>query len=407
MQGDRICPKCGQVIPFGQTSCPVCSSNRSWIWTLERETLLAASFALLAVLFVVTGIAARNYHASEKALAEQWYEKGEAALKAGNPQDAVDDFRTALNYSADNSLYELRLAEALIAVGQRDQAETYLQTLWEREPGDGTINLELARLDARRNDIQDARRFYHDAIFGSWPNDAVTQRRNAHLELVRYLIEKGLVTEADAELISVQANLPESATLYTQVGGLFMQVKDFSHALEIFRQAIELNRKDRQAYLGAGESAFHLGHYLDARSYLLRASEGGKQAEDIAAELAVSESVVSLDPYSTHLSQRERIRRTVQAFNRALARLQDCAKSRGIELPGTPTAGNLQTAYADAVKLEPSVTEAKLLRQVDLSSTVMDQVSSMEEASAAVCGEGTAEDQAILLISRERGAGQP
>jgi tetratricopeptide (TPR) repeat protein len=399
------------MIPQGQAKCPVCSAHQGWLWKLERETLLLASFAILAILFVVTGFAARNYHASEKALAQSWYEKGEAALKAGHPPEAVEDFRTALNYSRSNTLYELRLSEALIAAGHREQAETYLQTLWEREPGDGTINMELARLYAARpNDIQDARRFYHNAIFGSWPDNAITNRRDAHLELVRFLLQKGLNTEADAELIGVQANLPESASLYTSVGKLFMQAQDYPHALQSFRQATELNRKNREAYLGAGEAAFQMGRYLDARSYLLRALAGeeqSKQPSDAAHELAVSSAVVSLDPFERRLSERERVRRTVQAFNRSLARLRECAQSRSIKLPGDAAAGNLQAAYAEAMKVKPKVRQADLLAQPDLSTIVMDQVSSVEEASSSVCGEGTAQDQALLLISRQRGASQP
>ncbi len=377
------------------------------MWTLERETLLLGSFALLAILFVVTGFAARSFHAREKELALQWYQKGESALKAGLPKRAVEDFRTALNYSGANTLYQLSLAQALIRVGNQDQAESYLRTLWESEPGDGTVNLELARLAAGRNDIQNARRYYHNAIFGSFANDAIRRRRDAHLDLVRFLLRRGLNTEADAELIAIQANLPEDASLYTSVGQLFMQAQDYTHALEVFRQATDLNRKDKTAYLGAGEAAFRSGRYLDARSYLLRGLVGEKPSQQVAMELAVSESVVALDPFEARLAQRERIRRVIEAFKRSMARIQNCAQSRGVKLPGNPVAGNLQAAYAEAMKLKPTVKESKLLATPDLTSTVMDQVSSMQESSNAVCGEGTAEDQALLLISRQRGASQP
>ncbi len=99
--------------------------------------------------FAVTGIAAKFYHAERDSLARQWYERGAADLRAGRPATALEDFRTALVYSRGNDLYQLRVAQALIAANQPEEARAYLLSLWERTPGSGIVNLELARLAER------------------------------------------------------------------------------------------------------------------------------------------------------------------------------------------------------------------------------------------------------------------
>jgi outer membrane protein assembly factor BamD (BamD/ComL family) len=74
-------------------------------------------FVFLILLFVITGFAVRVYHAVERGFAEEWYTRGEEDLHAGRVEAARADFRTALTYSHDNTQYQLRLAQALMAAG--------------------------------------------------------------------------------------------------------------------------------------------------------------------------------------------------------------------------------------------------------------------------------------------------
>ena len=46
-EGDRLCPRCGQLIPAGHTECPVCTAPQGFLWRLERETLVVVSLVLL------------------------------------------------------------------------------------------------------------------------------------------------------------------------------------------------------------------------------------------------------------------------------------------------------------------------------------------------------------------------
>ena len=60
--------------------------------------------------------------------------------------------------------------------------------LWVTQPGDGFINLELARLSAKKKDPQNAIKYYRASIYGTWEGDGVVRRREVRLELARYLI---------------------------------------------------------------------------------------------------------------------------------------------------------------------------------------------------------------------------
>ena len=135
MEPERPCPQCGRKIPWGQTECPFCSEQRGYFWSLRRDTFLALVFLLLILLFILTDITVRRYHATQTGLAQHWYTYGEAALRFGQAQAAVADFRNALIYSRDNFLFQLRLGQALAATGHLQEARTCLLSLRERDPG--------------------------------------------------------------------------------------------------------------------------------------------------------------------------------------------------------------------------------------------------------------------------------
>ncbi len=406
-EGDRLCPRCGQLIPAGQTECPVCTAPQGFLWRLERETLLVVSLVLLAVFFAITGFVVQRYHATQKALGGHWYQRGEAALRANQPLKAVGAFHTALVYSRNNSTYQLRLAEALLRANRLSEAEVYLRTLWVREPGNGTVNLELARLATRTSNVTEAIRYYNNAVFGSWDSDPLDHRLEARLELCQFLLSKGERTQAESELIALAALeriLPPDAALNAQIGSMFMEVQDYRRALPQFQEALKLNSKVPGAWAGAGEAAYEIGSYAEARRYLERAVSQNPQDLRAAQQLEISKLILSLDPFARRISQRERNRRTVAAFNQALGRLRQCAQSRGVDLKAQQTTNPLEGIYAAAKKMGPQVNARSLERNPDLINKVMDLAFQMEQQAQQACGLPPNPDQALLMIARARGA---
>jgi len=410
MEPERQCPQCGRNIPWGQIQCPFCPGHGGYLWSLRRDTFLLIIFVLLILMFVITGFSVRVYRAVERGFAEDWYARGEEDLRAGRAEAALADFRTALSYSHDNERYQLRLAQALMAVGQSreagSEARTYLLNLLEHEPGNGTVNLELARLAARDHAVSDALRFYHGAIYGEWEDDAVLRRRASRLELVEFLLDAGQKDAARAELIALAADLPDDPALQTKVGNLLLRVAGYDDALKLFRQALREEPHLAPALAGAGECYFQNGDYGQAARYLTRAVQQDPHLAQAAAMLDTAQAVLKLDPFNRRLDNMERARRAVLDFNSALMRLQNCATQRGIDLKAAGS-DPLQALSAQATQLQPRAQQRYLSRDSELLSQVMDAVFEMEQSTAHTCGEPQGLDLALLLMAREQGGTRP
>ena len=101
---------------------------------------------------------------SQEALA-----RGEAALKAGNLNDAISAFQEALSYEPDNGLAYQRLAEAQTATGDlTDAAASYRTVLYKwpgkswggSENGDPVVHMQFALLLLRLNQRAEALSVY-------------------------------------------------------------------------------------------------------------------------------------------------------------------------------------------------------------------------------------------------------
>jgi tetratricopeptide (TPR) repeat protein/predicted nucleic acid-binding Zn ribbon protein len=410
MEPERHCSQCGRKIPWGQAHCPFCPGHGGYRWSLRRDTFLLIVLVVLILLFIVTGFTVRVYHAVERGYADDWYTRGEDDLRAGRGGAALTDFRTALTYSHDNERYQLQLAQALMAVGQSpgagSEARTYLLNLLEHEPGDGTINLELARLAARGHNVPDALRFYHGAIYGEWDDDPVLRRRAARLELVQFLLDAGQKDSARAELIAQAADLPADPALQTKVGNLLLRVAGYDDALKLFRQALREEPRSAPALAGAGECYFHNGDYAQAERYLTRALQQDLHLTQAAAMLDTAQTILNLDPFNRRLDNGERARRAALAFDSAQKRLQNCAAQRGIDLQGEG-ADPLRGLFAQATELQPRAQPRYLRGDSQLLSRVMDVAFEIEQATAHSCGEPQGADLALLLMGREQGGTRP
>jgi tetratricopeptide (TPR) repeat protein len=372
---------------------------------VERDTLLLISIVALVILFGITGVAANLYHAERQSLAQEWFMRGEADLKNKNADAALEDFRTALGYSPDTALFRLRLAQALVAMGRSEEARSHLLTLWRDEPGNSTVNLELARLAAQRGDATDALRYFHNAIYGVWPSNPAQHRLQTRMELCEYLLSQHQKAQAQSELIALEAETPPDAALYTKIAGMLRDAGDRNRALSAYRQALEIDRHQGDAMTGAGETAFALGEYQVAVSFLQRAVRDGAASKSDAELLSTARLVLNLDPMAPRLSRAEADRRTLNAFDFATARLSSCLQSRGIQPPEPQEQpqDDLGKLAVQAEKLKKSARSAALRRDPDLRVTLMDFVGGVEETTTRICGTLRGADLALLLIVRKQG----
>jgi tetratricopeptide (TPR) repeat protein len=367
------------------------------LWQDHRDRVaLAGLAAAFLALFAVTTVLTRAYHAREEELAVSWADSGERALAARRPDEAAADFRNALAWSRNNPAYQLRLAQALLAAGRGDEAEAYLLTLRQREPGHGLVNLELARLAARAGRVGEAHNYYHDAIYGVWEVDAPVWRRGARLELVEFLLDRGETAEAGAELRPLADDLPEEAAAHVEVGRLFLRAGDAQRALERFREALRLEPRQAEALRGAAEAAFALGRYPAVVEYGERALRPAGQPADLAALVETARQVLALDPARARLSGAERARRVLRVFDVAAAEAERCA-AKG----AAPGVADLSRR---ARELRPSLGAAALQRDVELRERAFDLALEAMRQAAQACGEPASPPaRAVLLMARPNG----
>lgn len=361
---------------------------------LRHEPVTLALLTGLAIAFfaAVTGLSTL-YHRQQESLANRWSSRGADELNAKSYEAAVVDYRTALLYSPDNYTYQLDLAEALVGEQRVNEAYAYLINLWDRRPENGLVNLELARIQASRGLTDSAQRYYHDAIYGIWPDDPELESRNARLELIHLLLNIDDKAQADSELIALASNLGSSPKEHTQAGELFLEADDNQRALEQFRVALVGNRHDVAAMAGAGNAAFGMGKYLEAEPYLRRAVGAGDKTSQ--SQLKLAELVLHLDPFRTLFKAAERRRIIVDAFAAAGARLQACSVPGPFSVP----ASELTALTQNWTELNPKINDRELSRNPDLGNSAMSLVFNVERETGGMCGGMTDTDTALLLIA--------
>jgi len=373
-----------------------------------RETVKLALLSLLALVFfsAVSGLA-RVYQAQQESLGNRWFLRGMADLNARQFDSAVKQFRAALLYSRDNYTYQAYLARALIGDNRIGEAYAYLINLWERQPEDGMVNLELARIAAQKPDSRQALRYYHNAIYASWPgNEEKEQRHDARVELIEYLLSINAKAQAESELIALEANLGEEAPEQSQAGDLFVRTQDYERALAAYRASLKADRRNPAALAGAGLAAFELGRYPMAERYLQAAAAASPADARSADLLKTTEMVLQMDPFQRGISVAQRHQIVVRAFATAGERLKRCnarigsvrtPAAPGSSLPGNSALANLADSWA---KMKPRISEAGLRRDPDLVETAMELVFNIERQTSLTCGSPQGADLALLLIAK-------
>ncbi len=364
---------------------------------LRQQPVMLALLAGLAILFflAVTGLS-RAYQGQRQSLGSRWFDRGMIDLQARRFDSAVTEFRSALLYSRDNYSYQLNLAEALIGLKRTGEASSYLVNLWDRQPEDGVVNLELARIAVQKGQTEQALRYYHNAIYAAWSTDQEDNRREARLELIEFLLSTNTKAQAQAELIALEENLGDDPSQQQRVGDLFLRAQDYEHALGAYRLSLKADRDNGAALAGAGLAAFQLGRYPQAQHYLQGALTEGAGNALIEDRLKTTELVLEMDPFRRQVSVAQRHKVAVEAFETAGRRLQACSAARGGTLP-TATQTSLASSWA---KMKPRMTEGELRRDPDLVEAGMDLVFEIERETSATCGTPSGADAALLLIAK-------
>ena len=368
----------------------------------SRQFVLVICALLLIVLFAVTAVVSGLYHKKVQSLANEWFSRGESAFGASNPAAAITDYRNALVYSPNDATFQLHLAQALAAANHLDEAESYFANLLAESPGNGEINLQLARIAVRKGQRVEAMRYYQSAIYGVWESDPLARRWNVRRELSEYLLNIGDVADAQPEIIGLAQEVPAGDLNRQKIAGAsLLRASLWDRASAEFDSVLKFHPQDQDAIAGVATALFQLGRYSDALAYFDRLSASRKTQPQIAEMMERSRAIVFADPWTPDLSAAESARRTSVALRQADSHLEDCAHQHGEAVTQVSGISDLQKIYAANTVRQWS--ELNLTRHPDRIDLAMSLVFKMEDAAVQLCGEpASGPDRALRVIEQGR-----
>lgn len=356
---------------------------------IRRETVrLVVLTAIAGAVFLGTRLLADRAERQELEDAERWHARG-VELLPSSPERAAVAFRRAVIRHRDEKRYVLALADALARSGTPDAAVRALQGLREFSPEDAEVNLALARLNRDQQQVGNALRYYHHAIYA--PDSTPERARQVRFELVRMLLAAGDQTRAQAELIAATIDLPDAADVRLELARLFERADSNARAAQQYQRVLKAAPRDRAALEGAVRTAFALGDYREVLSYRLP----DDAAPDVRELGAVAREVIARDPLATRLSAVERRRRLLSNISYLEARWVACGAQK-------PAAG--QRDYPSAlVALRTAARPASIGRDSEALEQAVASIDGIRQLIEKRCAARTPVDRALEIIARSHG----
>lgn len=267
--------------------------------SLSLMILVLISIAIGVVTFFFFG----SFQQHRSVLEKRWYARGQEALANGHPAEAVPAFRSALTLSAANPSYEMSLAQALAASGHTQEAYAYFSSLRDAEPGDGFLNLQLARLEVRRDNAARAIAFYQAALNGLWYGEGTARRLQIRLELAKYLLTLGKPNEAQGQLLAAEGNSLDQPRAILDIANLLALAADPSDSWTAYRRVEKhpgaTPNQVLQALEGEAKVATSMGQYKRATQSLDRYAAKARQNPTAATR----DEKQSIQQQKLHLQQ--------------------------------------------------------------------------------------------------------
>ena len=280
--------------------------------------------AIVGLLLFDTALAKVD-KSGRKSYAAREFAAGEQLLALGKIEEAIEHLRAASTLDGESSAYGVALAEATLADGRPSAAEQMVLPVLERNPTDGAANLAMARVLAKEEKGEEAKSYYHRAIYGLWPPGADKSRNVARFELIDFLARANAKQELLSELLPIQDDSTNDMAQRKRIAHLFVVAGSPSRAVAIFREVLRRDSRDADAYVGLAEAALSLGDYATARADLLAAQKlMPEDSSSLQPRMILTDSVIALDPTQRGLSLAEQVRRSRNLLQMTLASARSC-----------------------------------------------------------------------------------
>ena len=378
----------------------------------KRELLLHDSLILIILiavslaLFAITLLLFRSFESHRAALAARWGELGQRDLAQGRPEEAVSALHTALSYAPDERPDQLLLAQALAEAGHTEEATNYFLNLWEARPGDGFINLQLARLSRTRGEAKQAVEYYRASIFGSWEGDAISRRRQVRLELSDLLVAQHELPDARNELLTITGNAPNDLPLTLVVAHKLEAADDPSDALTLYGKVLTSDPTNLQALEHGGRLAYLRGDYAEAQRLLERAADANAHSE-VVDDLLAKTRRIQLLTLTRDQPASDRAAHILLASSIAQSRLKSCIAQT---TQATPVPSQIPISLAALASRWAAATAGHgritLLRSAEAQDTWALLINQTALITAQTCGQPSGDDALLLQVAQSSSSAQ-
>ncbi len=290
------------------------------------EFVLTLALTLVAILVLIvadTALAKADREATRATAADE-YRVGVNLITHKRLPDAIEHLRTAATLDRERPVYTVALAQAVLAQGRSLDAEQMLIPLLERDATDGGANLAMARVLTNQARVEEAKSYYHRAIYGIWPGDAARSRAIARFELIDLLAQTGAKQELLSELLPIEDESPEDTLVRKKVANYFVLAGAPARASDIYRELLRKNPHDADAYVGLGRAALAMGNYPVARNDFLAAQKIAPEDSSITRTIKLADSVIAIDPTQRGLGLDEQVRRSRQLVQMTIKSAHRC-----------------------------------------------------------------------------------
>lgn len=291
----------------------------------RTAALAGIVLSIMVLLWTADSMLARVERGETQSEAHGYWSKGMSLLAGGHPAEAEDLLRKAYVIDRANASYGLDLAAALTNSGKFDDAAELIGDLLNASPNDGPTNLAAARLAVRRGNLEDAKAYYHRAIYGAWAQDARSHRIETRLELAGLLDSSGEGTELLAELLPLEPEVQGDPANEKRVAALYLRAHSPSRAAEAYRALIAAHGGDVDVYSGLGEADLALADYAAAENAFRAALRQEPGNPEIQARLELATNMGGLDPTLRRLTSREKYDRSVRLLEAVRDSFSRCA----------------------------------------------------------------------------------
>jgi chloride channel protein, CIC family len=363
----------------------------------ETERTAKASTAalggLVTVIILMIGMAAflSYYYRSQRSdRAEQYALSGNNLMQGGRYQEAVERYRNALSISHSNK-DRLALATALVKAERWNEAEPYLHELVRETPNSGPANLGLGRIAVHRGDFQGAINYYHNSIYGYWPDHSQTDRAQIRLELIKFLGNAGRLTQVRIELLALMAENPDDIVMRRDIAHLLLNYGFPAESAPLFREFIKQSPYDSDAFAGLGQAEFALGNFLSAQRAFRTALNKNPGDAESKQKLGIADRILALDPNLRGLKSTERYERSRKLIETILNSLDQCVIAEAIPL----SVSDAKIANAARKLIE---SKGKPRSNSDTAEITLNLAEQLRQMHISVCGLPKTSDEAFNIF---------